>query len=529
MCVNKLHILNKGYNPLDTLSTKYIDVPCGHCWQCRQSRSNGYAFRVLHECLKPSSVPFFVTLTYSDKYLPTLVYQPFKHTYFKRLSMWNRNHIQRFNKVLRRQIQYYFNIPSNGFKYLITCERGKSERYLSDSGRWRIGTSRPHYHCIYILNTQNAELVRELPDSFISWCSSHSVSPDFVSFFKYLLHDRWFYGHVDDISFCRNIVGAVRYVCKYILKDDNEPSSTIDFDKDKIIRLEDNSFVQDSVNWKNSGKVIKFVYNPQVDNYIPEYRYSKRPPVPVKFTELLPRTISSINLGFDYISTLDMSQVSDLLTGRTKVVLPSVYSASQITLPSYFYRKMCKRSGTLHYNRYYTRPDNSPNTFKYAHIFTLPRIYARRTWDNVNGYIWSGITSSYSVSGYSQFGRLVRRLQFVQRYKKFRNNVLSVLSNLSFWVSSFRDSVLPDYLEDCRNSFSLTSLQHYTETHFSMADYLYYLRNSVSSPFVQLFNFVEKCSLLTSHLNHLKHELLFQRNLNPTVNDNPALFTNHFI
>lgn len=102
------------------------NVSCGHCPQCKRSRSREWALRLTHEMSTNGHVGKFVTLTYADEYLtytdphcltPTLV----------------KDHLKSYLKSLR-QLCRRRSLP---IKYYAVGEYG--DKY-----------GRPHYHAIII-------------------------------------------------------------------------------------------------------------------------------------------------------------------------------------------------------------------------------------------------------------------------------------------------------------------------------------------------------------------------------------------
>jgi hypothetical protein len=98
-------------------------VPCGKCYHCLKRRSNQWVFRLLQECKVATSISF-ITLTYSDEYLPI---PPHIKTNGKPTLV--KKHTQDFWKRLRK------NSNSKNLKYYICGEYGER-------------TKRPHYHAI---------------------------------------------------------------------------------------------------------------------------------------------------------------------------------------------------------------------------------------------------------------------------------------------------------------------------------------------------------------------------------------------
>lgn len=67
----------------------YVTVPCGHCPQCRSLRRLQWTFRLEQESLV-HRFSYFITLTYSDKFLPNdkQLYKPDFQEFVKRLRSY---------------------------------------------------------------------------------------------------------------------------------------------------------------------------------------------------------------------------------------------------------------------------------------------------------------------------------------------------------------------------------------------------------------------------------------------------------
>lgn len=146
-----------------------ITIPCGKCLICRQNRAREWAQRLTHE-LEFHHQYCFITLTYSDEYLPIIQDE---------VTLWKPD-LQLFWKRLRKDLGGKIRI-----KYLACGEYGDR-------------TSRPHYHAI-IFGWQPSDSIR--------------ISPDVVS--SETLEKLWKFGQV--------AVGAVtqesiHYVTGYVLK-----------------------------------------------------------------------------------------------------------------------------------------------------------------------------------------------------------------------------------------------------------------------------------------------------------------------
>lgn len=175
-------------------------------------------------------------------------------------SVWNKLHIQKFFKSLRERLHYEYGTRCLGLKrlvtidgrrriseewksyqsqkrnflrYLVVCERGSDNLYMSDSGRVRRATSRPHYHVIIFIQ-----------DAFFS--------NDYV---KSLVKDIWKYGNCknlvigDDVysqkKYGRTEGKSIEYVTKYVAKDINDITENIIYrNHDDFLRYR--SFVSSS-------------------------------------------------------------------------------------------------------------------------------------------------------------------------------------------------------------------------------------------------------------------------------------------
>ena len=136
MCLNPILIKNKNYrhtkeNSFDVRSfmkdttSQFIEVGCGHCIECtalKQSYLRQRASLMAHD-----HDVFFCTLTYKEKYLPTIDINGYTHQYA------DVHHIQMFIKRLRKR-----NIFGVDFKYIAVSEYGGKNH-------------RPHWHLLFFV------------------------------------------------------------------------------------------------------------------------------------------------------------------------------------------------------------------------------------------------------------------------------------------------------------------------------------------------------------------------------------------
>lgn len=155
-----------------------IPVPCKGCWQCRASRLNDYVGRCLCEVAYCEAVSV-VTLTYAPRDdLADKIITP--------------EHFQKFIRAVRR--------------------RGHRVRYLA-VGEYGALKGRAHFHAILFWGKPKPN--RDYPAPQIRPDMPHKEMFTFPS-------DIWPHGHAFADNMSHNEVDerAIRYVCKYLLKDE---------------------------------------------------------------------------------------------------------------------------------------------------------------------------------------------------------------------------------------------------------------------------------------------------------------------
>lgn len=260
MCYDPIHLTNKGNEVSNRLSedgeiTSEIqyafDVPCGKCEACKRAKIDSYVVRSIAELGRCYNRAVFVTLTYSDEYLPTYkkVIPPSAlpdgdyisgQTY--NVSVWNKSHVQAFLKKLNERILYHIGkyvfklkrlVTINGhrciskewkdflaitprpIKYLFTCERGHADIYINDKGMTRRGTARPHYHGIIFLETPYIDSYFVLNLISVLWKYGYSYNIQIGNYGNCK-------SNINNPD--RDIVQSLKYVCKYVTKDVDDVS-----------------------------------------------------------------------------------------------------------------------------------------------------------------------------------------------------------------------------------------------------------------------------------------------------------------
>lgn len=156
-CISPVTFRQKVKDGFGNESPRLITVPCGHCVACLSKRKDDWVFRLKQEFYN-STLSVFVTLTYSDDYLP---HSP-DNTPTLRMD-----DVSSFIKRLRKRC-------GNGIRFFGCGEYGSE-------------TNRPHYHLI-LFNVPN------------------TIEQDILA--------TWHYGNirVDPLT-----EGRIAYTCKYVL------------------------------------------------------------------------------------------------------------------------------------------------------------------------------------------------------------------------------------------------------------------------------------------------------------------------
>lgn len=136
----------------------YMAFPCGYCFQCKNRRATGWAFR-LNEELKVATQAYFITLTYDTQHA-----QITPNGY---LTLYKRD-VQLWLKRLRK-------VAGKGIKYFLCGEYGSQ-------------THRPHYHAvIFNCDWQYVESTWDKGTVHYGTVSTASIA----YMLKYMLKSQW--------------------------------------------------------------------------------------------------------------------------------------------------------------------------------------------------------------------------------------------------------------------------------------------------------------------------------------------------
>lgn len=149
--------------------------PCGHCLACRIAKSREWSARLLHE-LNYWDRSVFLTLTYSDRYLPLN-------------GSLKKSDLQKFFKRLRKRLG-----ASRSIRYFACGEYGEKVLYEN-------GLGRPHYHAI-IFGLSNSRFDKDVIKDSWRFCDWSNFS--------------------DNKAFGTVTYDSCRYVSDYIFKKYNK-------------------------------------------------------------------------------------------------------------------------------------------------------------------------------------------------------------------------------------------------------------------------------------------------------------------
>lgn len=286
-----------------------------------QRQLNFRAYQELERTIYNHGNIHIFSLTYADEELPYI----YQNIYWKKKdkkefeiecrkinTAWKKD-IQKFNYKLRN----YLKERNYHFKYIITHEYGKEDWYKDDRGRWRKGTARPHYHCIYFV-----------------------VPAIEQNIFENILYNIWKKGRVRNDVLEGNIVAGINYTTKYTTKE---------------TKLKDKRFNPIREGWET--KDIFYTEFPII--YRTNYRreFEKQKENKLKEDLFIPRLMISENLGTKYIiesNLYEELQPKGIIQPNKEAflkkehLLPTTVRDKEIktirtNLPRYYFSKYCKK------------------------------------------------------------------------------------------------------------------------------------------------------------------------------------------
>lgn len=210
MCLSPIHIYPKPVYFRSAISSSSIDVPCGECAACRDSRKVSWEDRLsleVSEWYKNGGIGVLLTFTYDDKFLPRFAVDD--NTTIPCFSSFD---VKQF--LNRVKVRCNREFGKGFYKYFVCSEFGKT-------------TQRPHLHTAFLIKdgskyVQFCELCRECWSlTFKTDRHGHKKLVHRLGFmFPKRVHGRYVddFGRDRDPRFRSQLAGA-KYVCKYICKD----------------------------------------------------------------------------------------------------------------------------------------------------------------------------------------------------------------------------------------------------------------------------------------------------------------------
>lgn len=212
MCLRPIKI----YNPTKRISLDYsqrfeIEVPCGECAECRETKKSEWYFRTYYqwrETIDKGGYVLFDTLTYDNKNLPHIsdIWNKMDRNSLLNYPCFNPEDYRLFFVRLRRALDYRgFDVKDN-LKYFLCSEYG------SDDTK----THRPHYHILIFITdpTLDPLVLSKLVNT--CWSKGRTDGVDYNGA-EYVLKKRVF-GKGYNMDF-KHSQAVCNYVAKYVLKD----------------------------------------------------------------------------------------------------------------------------------------------------------------------------------------------------------------------------------------------------------------------------------------------------------------------
>ena len=196
-CFHPITIRNPKLVKNHTYDKTSIEVPCGHCPACQDTKRLGWFIRLYYEylyCLKCGGFALYETLTYNNAHLPHCLVE-YDILHGVGTPCFSTRDIQLYLKKIRQHLKRsYPHLDTKGcVKYFLSMELGGK-------------THRPHYHVVFFVSNPNIS----------SWL--------FKSLVETLWHENGFTkaGSINNGFICGQ--GALSYCAKYVCKDIYEDS-----------------------------------------------------------------------------------------------------------------------------------------------------------------------------------------------------------------------------------------------------------------------------------------------------------------
>lgn len=321
MCLQPITMVNPSKFITPKYRHKYlIQVPCGHCVECSQSKSLEYSFRAYHEfkdtIVSHNGYVLFDTLTYSNHSLPH-VSDHFPDIIPRGSSYdfpcFNTSHYRYFMVNLRERLSSEGYDVADKLRVFITSEYGTD---ITKSHR-------PHYHVLFFVTCDIPPLHLS---KTISDCWSYGRTDGVVyRGSSYVLNHNVF-RHFDTESSIR----VCRYVAKYVVKSS-------EFEKEVEKRI------SKILTYLTSDKLSSYVYT---SDYLNMKNGIRR--------QLCQFHRQSRGFGLSAITDININE----LVERGYFIMPDKDKVTvKVPISNYFKRKLFQCQVKIDGNRYWQLTD----------------------------------------------------------------------------------------------------------------------------------------------------------------------------
>lgn len=419
-CLNPLHIYNRSTYVNRESGSLFMEVPCGKCEECQNFKRVEWLLRAYYEwqdCVKRGGFGLFDTLTLNPETLS-------KRTKFG-IPCFSKTDIRLFLKKFRKRM----NDSGYTFRYIITCEYGELKH-------------RPHYHILFFVyppDTMSAkyhalrvnDMVKDSwTEPIINEDGSIKTYRDSDGLVKYEMRSM---GFNDTPSLCiQHIINSsygLRYVTKYITKDDEYYKQILSMKKVLLNRITTDEVIKDICEWFELAKPFHLQ-----------------------------------SLGFGSCALKDLELIKDEIINDPRLKVLAIDSKKPIPIPMYYLRKL--------FYDLYKQPFNSPITGKPLYKWRLTKLgklfKTVQIEKRINRFsdIYANIAANactYSVDGAETFKQIssllgnrtwkdyaIYRLIYKGHYNNGCLFVEDITQWLSFYLSSLEEGSEENYAyHDC--------------------------------------------------------------------------------
>lgn len=261
MCLNPIRIINpKSKVRIDGGENYVITIECGKCAECVYLKRKEARMRSYYQfkwTLENGGCIYFDSLTYDPKNLPRISdwIPEVKGTKLDS-SCFRRKDITDYIKRVRMHMTRKGLDVKDKLKYFVVSEYGSDKKYISDSGRIRKGTKRPHYHILWFWQGDWKDIVEASNEM---WGKGRT---DIGNMKKHVFK----IGYHEDFE---HMMSVCTYVAKYVVKDLDyikkvnkllekiEKKYNVDYETLEKVRKETELFKR----WSNGYGISGLVYN----------------------------------------------------------------------------------------------------------------------------------------------------------------------------------------------------------------------------------------------------------------------------